>query len=108
MLDGEEFECIDPNTPDAHLSESEEGEIVRSALMKLPELYRTVLVMRHYQNLKFREIADVLEVPEGTVNSRMAEALVQLTRLLETKLPERKPNNSQQKPLPNRKELLVV
>lgn len=50
--------------------------------MQLPEAYRTVLVMRHYEDLKFREIAEVLEVPEGTVKSRMSEALAQMSRLL--------------------------
>jgi DNA-directed RNA polymerase specialized sigma24 family protein len=45
-----------------------------------------VLVLRHYQDLKFREIADVLEVPEGTVKSRMAEALKQIGLLLKPKL----------------------
>ena len=73
----------DDRTPSARLVEQEEGEFVRQALLALPEIYRTVLVLRHYENLKLREIAEVLEIPEGTVNSRMAEALSQLTRLLE-------------------------
>jgi RNA polymerase sigma-70 factor (ECF subfamily) len=68
--------------PDVSMVEQERGESVRLALMRLPETYRTVLVMRHYENLKFREIADVLEIPEGTVKSRMAEALSQMSRLL--------------------------
>jgi RNA polymerase sigma-70 factor (ECF subfamily) len=72
--------------PDRLLAERERGELVRWALMKLPETYRTVLVLRHYQDLKFREIADVLEVPEGTVKSRMAEALKQIGLLLKPKL----------------------
>lgn len=68
--------------PHELLVEQERGEMVRRALLRLPETYRTVLVMRHYENLKFREIGDVLEIPEGTVKSRMSEALVQLSRLL--------------------------
>ena len=79
----------------------EEAEIVRRALMRLPENYRAVLVLRHYENLKLREIAEVLEVPEGTVSSRMAEALTQLTRLLEPAF-EPRPRN------PKSGELLVV
>jgi len=39
-------------------------------------------VLRHYENLKFREIAEVLDLPEGTVKSRMADALTQMGRLL--------------------------
>ena len=69
--------------PDAQLAEQEEGELVRRALLQLPDIYRGALVLRHYENLKLREIAEILEIPEGTVNSRLAEGLVQLTRILE-------------------------
>jgi RNA polymerase sigma-70 factor (ECF subfamily) len=72
--------------PDAHAAQSEEGELVRRALAQLPEIYRTVLVLRHYQDLKLSAIAEILEIPEGTVNSRMAEALARLSRLLEPEL----------------------
>jgi len=68
--------------PDALLLERETGELVRQAVLQLPEIYRTVVVLRHYENLKFREIAEVLQIPEGTVKSRMAEALAQLHDLL--------------------------
>jgi len=68
--------------PDKSLAARERGELVRRALMQLSETYRAVLVLRHYEDLKFREIADVLGIPEGTVKSRMAEALAQMNRLL--------------------------
>jgi len=68
--------------PDASLVEKESGELVRQALMLLPDTLRAVLVLRHYQDLKFREIAAVLEIPEGTVKSRMAEALTVMNRML--------------------------
>lgn len=96
-----DINVADVRTPRDSLAAQEEAELVRQALMRLPENYRTVLVLRHYENLKLREIAEVLEVPEGTVSSRMAEALSQLTVLLEPKLA--------QQPKPTRgKELLVV
>lgn len=68
--------------PDAALQSHEQAELVRDALQRLPEHYRSVVVLRHYENLKFREIADVLEIPEGTVKSRMAEGLDQLQQIL--------------------------
>jgi RNA polymerase sigma-70 factor (ECF subfamily) len=78
---------VAPETPpDKSLVDRERSELVRSALMQLSEGYRTVLVLRHYENLKFREIAGVLDVPEGTVKSRMAEALTQMGRLLKPML----------------------
>lgn len=72
--------------PDVGAARQEEGELVRRALQQLPEIYRTVLVLRHYEGMKLARIAAVLEIPEGTVNSRMAEALGRLCRILQPKL----------------------
>lgn len=72
--------------PDALTAGLEEGQLVRHAVMQLPEIYRAVVVLRHYEDMKLSKIAEILEIPEGTVNSRMAEALVRLSRMLEPKL----------------------
>ena len=96
-----DINVADARTPRDTLAMQEEAELVRQGLMRLPETYRTVLVLRHYENLKLREIAEVLEVPEGTVSSRMAEALTRLTQLLE---PALTPGNLKT----GRRELLVV
>jgi len=72
----------DESAPDAQADVHERGEHVRDALLKLPAQYREVVVLRHYEQLKFHEIAEVLGIPQGTVKSRMAEALTQLSRLL--------------------------
>ena len=91
------------NSPRDSVAAQEEAELVRQCLMRLPEHYRAVLVLRHYENLKLREIAEVLDLPEGTVNSRMAVALAELTRLLEpTFAPQTKTRKQ------SGKELLVV
>lgn len=98
-----DINVADTRTPRDSLEAQEEAELVRRALMSLPENYRAVLVLRHYENLKLREIAEVLDLPEGTVCSRIAEALSQLTRLLEPAFaPETKT------PRPKGKELLIV
>lgn len=82
-----EAESVAPGpAPDESLADRERGELVRRALMQLPETHRAVLVLRHYENLKFREIAVALEIPEGTVKSRMADALTQMSRLLKPML----------------------
>src|SRR5690242_18858860 len=72
--------------PDARAAASEEGEMVRQALLQLPEIYRAVVILRHYEDMKLAKIAEVLDIPEGTVNSRMAEALARLSRILEPTL----------------------
>jgi len=50
-------------------------EALTGALAKLPDEQREVFEMREFQGLKFREIADILSIPENTVKSRMRYAL---------------------------------
>ena len=92
-------------TPDHAAAQDEHAALVRKAVMQLPEHYRSVVVLRHYEDLKFREIAEVLGIPEGTVKSRMSEALSllghSLTKTLPDKTPERRRGH-------DRKELLVL
>jgi RNA polymerase sigma-70 factor, ECF subfamily len=70
-----------PNPAEA-VDALEQAEIVRRALLRLPEIYRTVVVLRHYEGLKFGEIAEVLGIPDGTVKSRMSEGLARLAESL--------------------------
>ena len=84
--DTTDLPLADDPGPDLRAAQSDEGELVRQALLQLPEIYRTVVVLRHYQDLKLAQIAEVLDIPEGTVNSRMAEALSRLSRILEPQL----------------------
>lgn len=80
--------------PDLRAAQLEEGELVREAVLQLPEIYRAVIVLRHYQELRLAKIAEILEIPEGTVNSRLAEALSRLSRTLAPKF------NQVSKPVP--------
>src|SRR5688572_7194938 len=82
--DAPALQILDPAAPapDGQLAARERADTVRRALRELSEPYRVVVILRHYEGLKFREIADVLGIPEGTVKSRMAEALSRLSDLL--------------------------
>ena len=42
--------------------------------MALSEDYRTVIVLRHYSDFSYREISDILKIPEKTVKSRLYSA----------------------------------
>ena len=53
------------------------------ALQRLPERMRTVVVLNIYQGLKYKEIAEVLHVPEGTIKSRMFHALRKLKETMD-------------------------
>ncbi len=100
--------AADGPAPDERAAAREEGDLVRQALMQLPEIYRTVLVLRHYEGLKLARIAEVLEIPEGTVNSRMAEALARMSRLLEPKLLAPSATADPPKPLTKPNEAFVL
>ncbi len=91
--------------PDSQLVEGERAEAVRRALVELAEPYRVVVVLRHYEGLKFREIGDVLGIPEGTVKSRMSEALSQLSRMLNPMISE---DSSAPEPPQRSKERLLI
>ena len=68
--------------PDRVLAGHEASELLQAALAKLsPELRETV-VLRDLQELEYREIADVLKIPEGTVKSRLNRGRAELARLL--------------------------
>jgi len=69
------------NAQERAVSAERRGQVLE-ALEQLTETQRTVVVLRHYEQLKFREISEVLGVPEGTVASRMADALNRLSQLL--------------------------
>ena len=61
--------------PAAAYEHTEREGAVRRALSALPREQREVLLLKEYEGLKFREIADVLGVAESTVKSRMYAGL---------------------------------
>jgi RNA polymerase sigma factor (sigma-70 family) len=55
---------------------------VRSAVEELPEQHRQVIVMAYYNGLTYREVAKVLEIPEGTAKSRLRSGLRRIAETL--------------------------
>jgi RNA polymerase sigma-70 factor (ECF subfamily) len=64
--------------PHGQLQTAERREWVRDAVSKLPEHLRSVVVMIYNQGLKYREVADVLKLPVGTIKSRLHAAVQKL------------------------------
>lgn len=60
--------------PDELAETRERGEQVREAVLQLPPASRAVIVLREYEGLSYREIADALSIPLGTVMSRLSYA----------------------------------
>jgi len=69
--------------PDAGVQSRETREAVHAALQKLSPDLREAVILRDLQDLDYREIAQVLKVPEGTVKSRINRGRVELARLLQ-------------------------
>lgn len=68
--------------PGEDMERDEQREIVRRAVEELPEPLRQVLFLVYFQGLKYREAAEVLGVPVGTVKSRLHAAIRKLERTL--------------------------
>jgi RNA polymerase sigma-70 factor (ECF subfamily) len=52
--------------------------MVRACVDQLPDFLRQVVILVYYQGLKYREVADILKVPVGTIKSRLHTALIKL------------------------------
>lgn len=64
------------------VQEREASEVLQAALQKLSPELREAVVLRDLEELEYREIADVLKVPEGTVKSRINRGRAELGRVL--------------------------
>ncbi len=73
------FEPADPDArPEANLEREEQAIQVRAALATLSEEHRSVLVLREIDGCDYETIGEMLEVPVGTVRSRLHRARMQL------------------------------
>jgi RNA polymerase sigma-70 factor (ECF subfamily) len=71
----------DGQSPLAELQSEERKEWVRTAIEKLPEALRQTLILAYFEDLKYREIADIQKIPVGTVKSRLHAALAKLQEM---------------------------
>ena len=66
------------------LEHAELKETVNYAINQLNPLLREVLLLKHFHGLKFREISEMTDTPEGTLKARFHHAVVQLRKYLKT------------------------
>jgi RNA polymerase sigma-70 factor, ECF subfamily len=77
--------------PFDNVDAAETRELVRACIGRLPDFLRQVLLMAYYQGLKYQEIADALDIPLGTVKSRLHAALVKLHEAWDEQVPSPSP-----------------
>jgi RNA polymerase sigma-70 factor (ECF subfamily) len=83
--DGEIPEWADPGPGPAQVAErNDEATALRAAIAGLPEKYRTVVTLYHLQGRRYEEIAEVLDVPMGTVKTHLFRAKELLRKALTT------------------------
>ena len=81
--DGEMMELADDaDSPQETVERTEQQETVQKALSTLSEEYREVLLLRYMEELDYAEIAEVLQLPSGTVKSRINRAKAALKTAL--------------------------
>ena len=68
--------------PDHAVAGREASEILQATLQKLSPDLREAVILRDLQEMEYREIAEVLSIPEGTVKSRINRGRAELARLL--------------------------
>lgn len=68
------FPCDNRGSPEESAIREDESRRLRDALESLPRAYRIVIVLQHYQQLSYKEIAEILDLPVKTVATRLYRA----------------------------------
>jgi len=87
----EEIHSVEDDTmnPSALALKSGDVEMVRESLEELPDEFREVVVLRELEELSYKQIAEVINAPLGTVMSRLARARGRLKQILCSRLKEK-------------------
>jgi RNA polymerase sigma factor (sigma-70 family) len=81
------YESVSPATI---LEHSENTERIREAMNELPAEFREILALRHQEGLSYKEIAEIAQIPPGTVMSRLARARAKLRECLVVRIGKEK------------------
>lgn len=77
--------------PGDSLERQEEEEVLQSALNRMSPEHRSVIVLKDIEDMRYEDIAEILQVPVGTVRSRLHRARLELRAILE---PTAKPQDT--------------
>ena len=67
-------------TPDEEVSKDETAARVRGIIDKMPENLRAILILAYFEQFSYKQMAQILSIPIGTVKSRLHTAVVHFTR----------------------------
>src|SRR5438094_9318846 len=80
----------DSVSPATILEHSENAELIKEAMDELPAEFREILALRHQEGFSYKEIAEIAQIPPGTVMSRLARARAKLREYLSARIGKEK------------------
>lgn len=82
---GLEFPELQPGeeSVERDVLKKEEADEIKKAVMSLPDKFREIIILKHYDECSYEEIAEILSIPRGTVMSRLFNARKMLKANLE-------------------------
>ncbi len=93
-----QMEFEDPNaSPVRDYERKEVQETIQEAMEDLPEANKSVLILREIKDYSYDEISDILDIPVGTVRSRINRGRKMLADRLRERLPDHIPNRNTQR-----------
>ena len=81
----DDTEATDTRGPEATVQAGDLSREIQDGLMGLKEDYRTVVVLRHFSDFSYRQISEILQIPEKTVKSRLYSARQLMKEALEAR-----------------------
>jgi len=91
-IDGEDLELpAASDTPESEILARADRQLVQNALERLPVPFREIILLCDVEEMSYREIAETLTIPVGTVMSRLSRARTAMRQLLASEVREAAP-----------------
>lgn len=74
------------NLPEKDIIKDEEKKILKKAVNNLKDNYRIPIILYYFERLNYREISEIISIPEGTIKSRLSKARKLLKEYMEVEL----------------------
>lgn len=71
----------DVNVED-HYLQNEKNKQIQEVVSQLPEIYKTVIILYHFEQLSYREISQIIDLPEKTIETRLYRGRKKIKELL--------------------------
>jgi RNA polymerase sigma-70 factor, ECF subfamily len=80
--DGIDEAVVTQETPELELIRRADTELIQGAIAQLPPIFREVVILADIEEMRYQEVADALDIPIGTVMSRLARARKHLRKYI--------------------------